>query len=68
MSEDFDAEYTRTRKRRFRRKIIYWLVVIAILTPLTIFASGRFVDLMNIIKPGGNKPESQIRFLTPPNN
>ena len=68
MTDDLESEHHRLRKRRFRRKIIYWLVVIAIMTPLVIFTSGKFVNLMNIIKPGGGQPESSIQFLAPPKN
>lgn len=65
MTGDLESEHHQLRKRRFRRKIIYWLVVIAILTPLIIFTSGKFVNLMNIIKPSGQS-ESSIQFLSPP--
>ena len=66
MTDDLESEHYRLRKRRFRRKIIYWLVVIGILTPLVIFTSGKFVNLTNIINPGGGQSESSIQFLTPP--
>jgi len=62
-----EMERLRVRKKRFMRKAIGMVLVVALLTPIFMFSSGKFVGLMDVLSLGGSsKPESSIQFLTPP--